>query len=202
MEVNFKELEYKYNAEDVRLKSFTTLIDDLKEKHNYSNLQEASSWDLYYTKDGSEDDFQRFRNGTTPELTRKYKAKDSNNWEREEIDLPLDPKRVTEAAVSRYVSKDNYKERRRIFKSCFIHWFEFVNYVYYTVYNDDMKELGRFIEIEINKNRVLELGAEKSFELLKEHERNLYELGITPQHRLRKSLFEMFVKPYIIKKEQ
>jgi len=190
MESNFKELEYKYNAESVRLTDFQRMIDDLKEKYNYTHMLEASSWDIYYIREGVDNDFQRFRNGMTPELTRKFKENENNNWEREEIDLPLDPRRVTEKIVTKYVEKEGYTPKRRIFKSCFIHFFECVNYVYYTVYDEEMNEKGRYIEVEINKDKV----NDHSMDLLKEHEKNLATLKITPQNRLRKSLYEIYIK--------
>jgi adenylate cyclase class IV len=56
-----------------------------------------------------------------------------------------------------------------------------------------MNEKGRFVEVEINKNKVTELG-DKVMEVLKEHEQHLSALNITPQNRLKKSLFEMFKK--------
>jgi adenylate cyclase class IV len=65
--------------------------------------------------------------------------------------------------------------------------------VWYAVYDENMKEKGRFIEIEINKDKVSELG-DRSIEVLKEFEDRLGKLGITHKNRLKKSLFEMYVK--------
>lgn len=193
LEDNFKELEYKYRADKVKLSQFENFIENLKETYAYADNQEASSWDMYYEKRA--DDFKRFRNGSEPELTRKYKTSENNNWEREEVDLPLDPKRIKESTVTKFVGLDGYKLKRKIFKSCFIHWFDLVNFVYYTVYDSEMCELGRFIEVEINKKRVNELG-DQVYEVLKEHEKNLIVLGISPANRMRKSLYELYIKDY------
>ena len=192
MENEFKELEYKYNADEIKLTDFKKLIKTMQHKQ----LLEVSSWDVYYTKENDKEEFQRFRNSTTnPELTKKRKVKNSNNWERIESDLPLDPKRITEEKVSFHVGLDGYKENFRIYKSCTIYWLDLVNFVYYIVYNENMKEVGRFVEVEINKDQVQKLGGEeKAFEVLKEYEQKLLPLGISPQNRLKKSLFEMFVK--------
>lgn len=192
---NFTELEYKYNADGKKFSEFEAMIEGLKEKYGYKKVQEVNSWDLYYER--KEDDFQRLRLGDTPELTRKFKVQESNNWERVEIDLPVrvPEKGKLENIVTKYIGIDGYKFKRKINKTCSIHWFELVNYVYYTVYDSELHELGRFIEIEINKDKVNELG-DKAMDLLKEHEKNLAVLGITPQNRMKKSLYETFIKGY------
>lgn len=187
----YKELEFKYNADKVRLQDFISVIVDSKPVRR----KDVSSWDTYYTLEGSKEEFCRFRDSDSPELTKKRKVKTSNNWERVESDLPLDPTRVTEDKVSFHVSLDGYKKNFKIYKTCFIYWLDYVNFVYYIVYDEDMHEQGRFIEVEVNKERIVELGGvDKAFEHLKQQEQKLSKLGITPQNRLKKSLFEMFVK--------
>lgn len=187
----FKELEYKYFADDIRLTNFIKLMDDLKQKYEFKGYRQASSFDIYYVKQGTLDEFQRFRNdGNTPELTKKRKIKNSNNWERIESDLPLDAKRVTDEKVAMHVGMDGYVENFKIFKVCFIYWFQDVNYVWYSVYDENMKEKGQFLEVELNKNRISSF--EEPMKILKEHETNLEFLGISSQNRLKRSLFEMF----------
>lgn len=184
---DFTELEYKYKASGVSLTEFQELMEEL----GYDRKIDVSSWDIYYTVPNNPDWFQRFRNGEKPELTKKRKVKSSNNWERVEVDLPLDPS-VKEETVTKYVGLDNYTENFRVYKSCFIYWLENVNFVYYNVYDKEMHEQGRFIEVEVNKNKVSGLG-EGAMDVLKEYEQKLSKLSINPQNRLKKSLFEMFV---------
>jgi adenylate cyclase class IV len=190
MENEFKELEFKYYADNVDLVDFNSLMSILRPKIK----KDVSSWDVYYTLDGNKEEFQRFRDSQTPELTKKRKVNNSNNWERIESDLPLDPARVNEAKVEFHLGMDGYKKNFKIYKSCFIYWFDNVNAVYYIVYDENLHEKGRFIEIEVNKDKAAELGVEKAFKELKIYEQNLSKLGIGPQNRLKKSLFEMFVK--------
>jgi len=185
---DFKELEYKYKADGVKLTAFQELAEGLAPIKNV----DASSWDLYYTKENVEDYFIRYRDSVNPELTKKRKTKTSNNWERIEIDLPLDPNRVTESTVTNWVGLDNYNRNFKIYKSCFIYWFENTNMVYYTVYDDNMKEIGRYIEVEVNKERVAEIGQEKCLEELKLLEEQLTKLGISSKNRMRRSLFEIY----------
>lgn len=193
---DFTELEYKYKAEGVKLEKFQELMSDLQ----YSKKIETSSWDVYFTDTSKVDWFIRFRKGDKPELTIKRKVKDSNNWERIEVDLPLDKGSITEETVVKFVGLLGYTENFRIYKSCFIYWLKNVNFVYYTVYDKNMNEKGRFIEVEVNKECVNFLnsdqnkfgGGKSAVETLKEAESNLSKLGLSPQNRLKKSLFEMF----------
>jgi hypothetical protein len=189
----YKEIEYKYIADNISLSSFTDLMEKLKQKYQFNKYLQASSFDTYYVKEDNQDEFQRFRNdGKTPELTKKKKTKTSNNWERIESDLPLDPARVTEETVTFHVGLDGYKENFKIFKVCFIYFYETVNYVWYIVYDKNMKEVGRFLEVELNKDKVS--GTSTDATILKEHEENLLELGIGSQNRTKLSLFERFRK--------
>lgn len=187
---DFKELEFKYKADDVKLQDFVTVITNLVPDVRL----DTSSWDYYYTKPNIKEEFIRYREASEPELTKKRKVKEANNWERDEYDLPLDPDKITRKIVEGWISTDGYKENFRIYKSCFIFWVGSVNYVYYIVYDENMKEKGRFIEVEVNKKEVPKLGMDKAIEALKNAETVLTSVGITPQNRMKKSLFELFVK--------
>lgn len=188
---HFKEFEYKYDGNKVNLSDFVQLMETL----NPDSRVDVSSWDHYYTHPKDEAVFQRYRAGNNKkELTKKRKTNDQNNWQRIEVDLPLDVKQTTEGIVRKFVSLDGYEPNFEIYKSCFIYFFEHVNAVYYTVYNKDMKEKGRFLEVEVNKDKVDELGEEESMKLLKEIEFKLLPLGVTSKNRLKKSLFEIFRK--------
>lgn len=181
----FSELEYKYNANNVGLQDFLKLMKSLP----VVTELDISSWDVYYTK--SEDDFVRFRNSNTPELTKKVKTQNSNNWVRVEVDLPLDPNRITEEKVTKYLELEGYKENFRVYKSCFIYWLDDVNYVYYIVYDNNMTEVGRFVEVEVNKKKISTGTEGETLNTFAEH---LRKLNLTPQNRMKKSLFELYKK--------
>lgn len=185
---DYIELEYKYKAGDVKLNDFIDLIKSL----NPIKRMNTSSWDLYYTTK-SLDAFQRFRHSETPELTKKVKTQNGNNWKRIEVDLPLDPERITEDIITKYLELDNYHFNFKVYKTCTIFWLEDVNFVYYVTYDENMNESGRFIEVEVNKNKVANY--ENPMELINKAEKELSKIGISSQNRLKKSLFEMFVKP-------
>lgn len=203
----FSELEFKYNADEVGLKQFT----DLMEQVSYNKQLTVSSWDIYYTKPGVEDEFIRFRESVEkPELTIKRKVKDANNFKRIEVDVPLDPNipmNELRKTVEEFVKLEGYTENFKIYKSCFIYWKEFVNYVYYIVYDEQMREQSRFIEVEFNKDklkdfdqRYVQVETVEGTAMVQEHpedylrvqEKKLEVLGITNRNRLKRSLFEMF----------
>ena len=54
-----------------------------------------------------------------------------------------------------------------------------------------MVEQGRFIEVEVNKDKVAGL-ADGVLDVLNDYEKVLNKLGITHKNRLKKSLYEMF----------
>lgn len=197
-QVNTQELEYKYKADEVKISDFLKLMTKL----GWKSKLDVSSWDIYYT-DSEDEKFLRFRNGSNPELTRKQKVVKHNNWERIEVDLPLDEARLSEGLVSQFVALGGYTENFRIYKTCFIYWFDDVNYVYYIVYNENMKEVGRFIEVEVNKEIAHKVG-EKEFDGVTGEEftynplddaaKYLEELGLTHRNRMKRSLFEIYRK--------
>ncbi len=190
----FEELEYKYRADNVSLSDFKALMATFP----INKRKEAASWDIYYIQENDFESFQRFRlDKDNPELTKKVKTKDANNWKRVESDLPLDPRKITEEGVSFHVGLDGYRENFRIYKYCDIYFEQDLNYVYYVVYDLNMKETGRFIEIEVNKDRVFALNFEDkegALNRLNQAEKYLERLGISPQNRLKKSLFEIYRK--------
>lgn len=201
---NFTELEYKYNADNIGLQDFQ----DLMKSIGYLKSLDISSWDYYYTNENN--DFIRFRESDTPELTIKRKTTENNNWNRIEVDLPLDKNKISVTIVEEFVNLQNYQFNFKVYKSCFIYWSEYVNYVYYIVYDEQMRECNRFIEVEVNKDKINELASEErrqseieaGFKLLpisplsvlKEAEEKLTILGISSKNRLKKSLFEIFKK--------
>jgi len=78
----FLEFEYKYNADTIKLIDFINLMTKL----NFIKKLDISSWDFYFTSD-IEGDFLRYRESATPELTKKIKIKETNNWQRTIIEI-------------------------------------------------------------------------------------------------------------------
>lgn len=184
------EYEFKYFADHIKLSDFKSLMNSLSPL----KVEEVSSYDTYFVKENSEDEFQRFRESDKPELTKKVKLKSGNNFRRIESDLALDATRVTLDQVKFHVGLDGYKQNFRIFKACTLFWFSDINVVYYTVMDEEHNKLASYCEVEVIKSRVKELGEEGAYQQLKEFEKKLEPLGITAQNRLKRSLFEIYRK--------
>lgn len=185
----FSELEFKYVANDISLSEFKKLMRTLDIKDN----KDVSSWDHYFTNNLNKEEFVRFRESDEPELTIKRKTSVNNNWERVEVDLPIDPNRPHLHTVNKFMELIGYLPNTSIYKTCFIFWLDYINFVYYIVYDEDMNEKGKFIEVEFNKSK-LPKHSDKVEDQLKYGQEILSQLGLKPQNRLKKSLFEIFVK--------
>jgi adenylate cyclase class IV len=184
--MQFKELEFKYDAKDVSMDEFSLLI----EKLNPNRWMIVSSYDEFFiNKDG---DFIRYRfTDDRGELTIKRKTISANNFNRVEVNLPTSGKNF--AAVNEFCSLLGYRHNFGIYKTCKIAFFEKAVFVYYVVYDKELKELRRFIEVEANED--YSWNSEKeALDFIEGCEESLKNLGITSKNRLRKSLFEMFKK--------
>lgn len=185
-DIEITELELKYKADEIQLADFVKFARSL----GPSKRVEVASWDIYYSGEGLPFEFMRFRNGTTPELTIKIKMDEKNNQNRVEVDLPLG-ENITEERVVKWVTQHGFKENFRVYKYCDIYWYEKLDIVFYTVFDINMRELGRFIEIEASKDSSFS-SKEEAWALIKEMEQKMSSLGITPQKRMKKSLWEQF----------
>ena len=182
--IDFYEQEYKYKADNISLVDFKKLMKTLP----IVRKLETSSWDYYFVTDSDKNNFIRFRDSHDPELTQKRKINESNNWNRLEVDLALDPKKTNKETVSKFLELLGYKENFRIFKTAWIYWLDKTHYVMYTVFDENMKEIGRYIEVEVNK------GSSGDQTHLDEAAEKLKELGLTPANRMKKSIFELYAK--------
>lgn len=184
--VKFLEVETKYDAKAISLFAFKTacIAEDPSGKCT------VESYDHYYTKGRRA---IRHRAGTRPELTVKRKLASRNNFSRVEVNLSL--KGVQDDTVKALCSELGYKHNFSIYKHSTIYWYKGYNTVFYTVYSDHTKskELGRFIEIEMDEHYPWKTKQEPWTEL-KAIEKKFSALGLCPRTRLKKSLFEMFVR--------
>lgn len=196
-ELAFKELEYKYSADEISLKDFQARMTQILKQfpEDIVKIKDVSSWDTYYTKPNG--DFCRYRNSElSPELTIKRKLSDKNNQKRIEVNVPLDSQRVRqdklEEVVNAYTELEGYQKNFKIYKTCFIYFIGPLNYVFYIVYDENMNEQRKFIEIEFDEEVARSLSEEEVFKRLDEFELLLTPLGINSKKRLKRSLFEMF----------
>jgi len=184
--MKFKEIEYKYDAKDVSMNKFV----DMMETFKIDKKMLVSSYDDYFTD--SQGNFIRYRyTDGRGELTIKRKLSEHNNNERIEVNVPTagDNLKTTEA----FVNLLGYQHNFGIYKTCKIYWIEKVVLVYYVVYDKEMKEQRRFIEIEANEDLPWE-NEQAAWDEVQKWEKVIEPLGITPKNRLKKSLFELFRK--------
>jgi adenylate cyclase class IV len=184
------EVEFKYRADSISLTDFREFCLNLSSVPKYT---EAAGFDYFWDKADDEDGFYRIRIGhDMNQLTYKHKTKDNNNYVRDEHNLDFVPS-MTKEHVEAYVSSNGYKFNRSIFKNCFIYSYDTYTLVYYVCYDEDMHELGRFIEIEMREDYPWPTEKDAWNELVA-MERICKPLGISPQARVKRSLFEMFRK--------
>lgn len=185
-----KEIEFKYNAANISLTAFAEFCQALKGTPKYV---EVSGFDYFYSNKKDEDGFYRIRvDHKRVQLTYKLKTEKAQNYVRDEHNLNFADD-MTKSYVEKYVNSRGYDFNSKLFKNCFIYVFDTYTLVYYVCYDEQMKELGRFIEIEMSEEHAWPTQQDAWNELIA-MERICRPIGITPQARVKRSLFEMFGK--------
>ncbi len=186
MSLNHREIEYKYRAE-LPLSEFKTFC----EGRNPLKFLIISGYDHFLANPADPGSFYRHRVNTNEnQLTFKRKLQQDNNSIREErnIDLPLS---VSESQVRDLCGVHGYVYTNSIFKNCFIYNYDYYTLVMYVCYNSELEELGRFVEIEMKEDYDWSTEEEALNELVT-LERLCKSLGVSPEKRIKSSLFEMF----------
>lgn len=178
MYTKFNEIEYKYDANDVPLLDFIEIV-------GCEDIKRVNGWDAYFVND----DGVWLRNRAGEELTIKKTV--NGNTNRIEVDLKLE-ETTDEETISRFCELLGFgaAPALRLYKNCFIKEIDDVIYSYYMAHTEDFKKKGIFIEIEVNKNKVEELG-DRCKEKLAQAEDKLREIMTPAQNRLTKSLYEI-----------
>lgn len=179
------EIEFKYKASC----TLTEFIDFCKLQGSYKHVF-SSGWDHFFHNVSNPDSFCRHRLGTDiNQLTFKRKLSDANNYIRTEHNANL--KDMEPAAVQAMIKEFGYEYNTTIFKNCFIFDFDRYIFVYYIIYDADMNEKGRFIEIEMAEKHPWK-DEQEAWGALTVLEKVAKPLGISPQGRVKRSLYEMF----------
>lgn len=185
----FSEIETKYRADDITLTKFHEFC---KERPNLKSYVTAFGPDHFYAKVSDTDSFCRHRVGADMnQLTFKRKTSDANNFIRTEHNLNLN--NITVEQVAALVKEFGYDYNTSIQKVCFVYKYDFYTLVYYFCYDLDMQELGRFVEIEMCEDYKW-ANQQDAWDQLVAMERLCKPLGLTPQCRIKRSLFELFRK--------
>lgn len=186
--MHFKEIEYKYDGASVSMKAFEELVE---QNFKIKKKMLVSSYDDYFVDASGNFIRYRYTDGRG-ELTIKRKLSEHNNNERIEVNVPTTGDNLK--TVTAFVDLLGYKHNFGIYKTCKIYWIDNAVLVYYVVYDKEMKELRRFVEIEADEEHAWNSEQEAWDEIAK-YETLVAPLGITPRNRLKKSLFEIFRKP-------
>jgi adenylate cyclase class IV len=93
---------------------------------------------------------------------------------------------------------NGHKFNFKIWKSCHIYEFHNATLVFYTVIEDGSTKENHFIEIEVNEERIHELTEEEAWNVIAGWEAILAPVGVTPQKRLRNSLYDMYHKKELL----
>ncbi len=183
------EIETKYNANDISLLDFKAFC----EGRSPVKVVMASGFDYFYSKEGEESSFCRHRVGPDRnEFTFKRKTSEVNNTIRREVNVNMAQGETIETAAA-LAASFGYQYNTSIFKTCFVYIYDWYSLVYYICYSPDMKEVGRFFEIEMKEDHPWASEADAWNQLLI-MEKLCKPLGVTPQARIKRSLFELYRK--------
>ena len=184
------EIEFKYRADNVGLEAFVTFC---KGFNGLKAHVSASGFDHFYDNVKDPGAFGRLRVGPDlNQLTFKRKTEDANNFIRTEHNLDLAAHTCREQ-IEAFLGEFGYSYNMSLFKSCFVYKYDRHIFVYYICYDTDMKETGRFIEVEMSEDFPWASESD-AYEELAVLEKLMKPLGISPQNRVKKSLFELYRK--------
>ena len=183
------EIETKYNADGISLTEFHVFC---KERQPKSYLF-ASGFDHFFQKKTDPDAFCRHRTGPDiNQLTFKRKHTAGNNFIRTEHNLDMQPN-ASQELVTKLCGEFGYEYNTSLFKTCFIYRFQEYTLVYYICFDPEMKELGRFVEIEMSEEHrwTCQDDAWRSLQVI---EKLCKPLGLATQKRVKRCLYEMYRK--------
>ena len=191
----YTEFETKYRTEITVLGHFKRIVEALPD-HSFIYVQGP---DNYYTKPGSP--FKRLRVGQYPmpngeifmQLTSKLKPDGARtNVQRREPNWTLTGNDLEE--IKDGLDLDGYKFSFAIWKGCHIYEFKDATLVFYTVIEEGQTSEAHFIEIEVDEKTIHNLTEADAWNVISKYEKILAPVGISPQKRLLKSLFDMYHK--------
>jgi adenylate cyclase class IV len=191
------EFEVKFRADSINLEDFRDVV---KKLPDLKKIIFVSGPDFYYVKsDGS---FARFRKpeygdmSGGNEVTIKEKIGCSkNNIIRKEVNWKVNG--TPDSTIKEGLLMMGYKPNFSINKDCHIFVFDDATVVYYSVTDTTdgkKRKTESFIEIEVKEETINNLTESEAWQIIDKYESALEPLGISPQKRLRKSLYEMFMR--------
>lgn len=188
------EFETKYRVEQSIQMPFKLIVEKMP---TFKSFIYAEGPDEYFINGKL---FARYRKESNKgadsraELTMKIKPEGAkNNIIREEYNIRVDG--TPRETIVKFLNALNFEYNFTVMKTCFIYHMEDATLVSYTVAdvtNGEMKREDNFVEIEVSEEKIHTMTEEEAWAILVKYEKALESLGINPQKRLRKSLFEMY----------
>ena len=191
------EFETKYRVEDNLLMEFKRLMDSITGLEAFLYVEGP---DYYFTKpDGS---FARYRrpshgaDGGRSEVTIKVKPEGAkNNIIRKEVNWRVDT--TPEDAIREGLRLMGYSFNFSIWKGCHIYNFHDATLVFYTVVDTTDAKASKtdtFVEIEVSEELVSSMTEDQAWAIIEKYEALMESIGLNSKKRLRKSLYEMYVR--------
>lgn len=190
------EVETKYRVEPHLLTEFKRIVGGMDGLEKFIYVEGPD----YYFTNGKGDNFIRYRrpahgldNGRS-EVTVKVKPEGAkNNIMRTEVNVRVD--QSPEDSVRAFVALMGYTPNFSIWKGCHIYNLKDATLVFYSVYDTTdgkASKMDNFVEIEVSEEHVQDMTEEQAWVIITKYEKALEDVGLNPQKRLRKSLFEMY----------
>jgi len=191
------EFETKYRMDLGSLVMFKNIV---SKESGLEKFLYVEGPDLYFIKpDGN---FARYRKPIYGgdlercEVTKKFKPLGAkNNNKRKELNVRVG--NTPEDTIREDLACEGYVFNFSIYKLCHIYNFKDATVVFYTVYdttNGKIDKIDHFIEIEVTEETIHKLTEHQAWDVINKYEKLLEPIGINPQKRLKKSLFEMYVR--------
>lgn len=188
--LKFCEFEVKFKVEGDLIYEFKKLVSQLEGCKDFVYVE---SDDIYYVKDNEflRHRFSNFKKDKRSELTFKRKLNSDNNIKRVEYNVRVDNNSIE--SIAGFAKELGFDRNFRISKIAHIYKFDDAVVPFYTVI-DEQGKMAHFIEVEVNEELLENLTEAEAWVIIEKYEKLLVPLGLTPQKRLRKSLFDMYRK--------
>lgn len=188
------EFESKYRVEQSIVLPFKFIVEKMP---TFKEFVYAEGPDEYFVKGDTAARYRKEANkgpNARAELTIKIKPEGAkNNIIREEFNVRVDG--TPRETIVKFLSALGFKHNFTVMKSCFIYRMEDATLVSYTVADitdGNLRSEDHFVEIEVSEEQIHTMNEDQAWAILTKYERALEPLGITPQKRLKKSLYEMY----------
>lgn len=201
------EFELKFKVEDHLLIEFKQLLESMPDERQFTYVEGLDqfftypdSWFKLMPQWDPAGTFIRYRkpsygldNGRR-QVTWKYKpAGAKNNIKRKEHNWDIGD--TAESTLHEQLQDSGATFNMQLVKTCHVYKLKDATMVFYTVYDTTdgtPKRSTSFIEVEVCEELIAGLNEEQAWDIARKYEKLLAPLGITPNKRMDRSLFEIY----------